>query len=488
MLQRLKDWLRPAVYLGQNPISLTGAILTTSAAVILIAFWGFLIERGGPVHPYYGMLFFLVLPAIFILGLILMPLGAWLRRRKLRASGQLPDRYPQVDLKSPVLRRALILILALTCVNFVIAGTATFQAVDYMDSNQFCGKTCHVPMTPEYTAYQNSPHSKVPCAECHIGEGAPWFVKAKISGARQLWTVATNTFSRPIPSPVHNLRPARDTCEHCHWPEKFTSDRLVIRTKYADDEANTPATSVLLIRIGGHSAQGLVGIHGRHLDRVGRITYVSIDGKRQVIPSVTYIDDTGKTVEYVSADIKATPEQLAKAEHRTMDCVDCHNRPTHTFEPPERALDKAMGEGRISAKLPFVKKEALAALKADYPDQPTAAQKIPAALADFYKTKYPAVYQDQRAAVDAAAEQVKAIYLRNVYPEMKLTWGTHPSNLGHEDAPGCFRCHDGKHKSADGKLINDDCGACHNVLAMEEKEPKVLSDLGFGEGPAPRWR
>jgi len=479
MLQRLKDWLRPAVYLGQNPISLTGAILTTSAAVILIAFWGFLIERGGPVHPYYGMLFFLVLPGIFILGLILMPLGAVLRRRRLRASGQLPHDYPQVDLKSPVLRRALILILALTCVNFVIAGTATFQAVDYMDSNQFCGKTCHVPMTPEFTAYQNSPHSRVPCAECHIGEGAPWFVKAKISGARQLWTVATGTFSRPIPSPVHNLRPARDTCEHCHWPEKFTSDKLVVRTKYADDEANTPSTSVLLIKIGGHSAQGLVGIHGRHLDRVGRITYVSIDGKRQVIPSVTYIDDAGKSVEYVSTDIKATPEQLAKGERRTMDCVDCHNRPTHTFEMPERAVDKAISEGRISAKLPFVKKEAIAALKAEYPDQPAAAQKIPAALADFYKTKYPAVYTDQRAAVDAAGEQVKLIYLRNVYPEMKLTWGTHPSNLGHEDAPGCFRCHDGKHKSADGKLINDDCAACHNVLAMEEKDPKVLADLGL---------
>ena len=476
---RLRLWLRPAVYLGQNPISLTGAILTTSSAVILIAFWGYLIERGGAPHPYTGILFFFILPAFFLLGLILMPIGALLRRRALRERSQLPDHYPQVDLRNPILRRAAVWISGLTALNFVIVGTASYQAVDYMDSNQFCGKTCHTVMTPEYSAYQNSPHSRVACAECHIGEGAPWFVKAKISGVRQLFAVALKTYSRPIPSPVHNLRPARDTCEHCHWPEKFTSDKLIVRTKYGDDEKNTPATSVVLVKIGGHTAQGLVGIHGRHLDRIGKITYISTDGRRQVIPRVTYIDEAGKAVEYVSTDVKTTPEELARAEHRTMDCVDCHNRPTHAFDMPDSAVDKAIMNGRISASLPFVKKQAVAALKTEYVDQTAASQKIPAAITDFYKTKYPSVYQDHRAAVEAAAEEVKAIYLRNIFPEMKLTWGTHPNNIGHEDFLGCFRCHDGKHKSAEGKIINDDCGACHNVLAMEEKDPKVLADLGL---------
>jgi hypothetical protein len=476
---RLSLWLRPAFFLGQNPISLTGAVMTTSAAVILIAFWGYLIERGGPAHPYTGIIFFLFLPTVFAVGLVLMPVGALLRRRKLRASGQMPREYPQIDLKSPVLRRAAVLISSLTVVNFAIVGTASYQAVDYMDSNQFCGKTCHTPMTPEYTAYLNSPHSRVRCVDCHIGEGAPWFVKAKISGVRQLFAVALKTYSRPIPSPVHSLRPARDTCEHCHWPEKFTGDKFIVRTKYADDEQNTPATTVLLLKIGGRTAQGLVGIHGRHLDKVERIQYVSTDSRRQVIPNVTYRDDDGKTIEFVSTDVKTPPGDLAGAEHRTMDCVDCHNRPTHAFEMPERAVDRAMMSGSISPSLPFVKKQAVAALRAEYPDRATASEKIPAALVDFYKTKYPTNYQNQRAQVESAAEQVKAIYLRNIFPEMRVTWGTHPNNIGHEDFLGCFRCHDGSHKSSDGRVIADDCSACHQMLAMEEKDPKVLKDLGL---------
>ncbi len=476
---QLGRWLRPAVYLGQNPLSLAGAVLTTSTAITLVTFWAYLIERGGAVHPYTGIVFFLILPAIFAFGLILMPLGALLRRRKLRNLGELPDHYPQIDFRSPLLRRAAALVSGLTLVNFAIIGTASYQAVDYMDSAQFCGRTCHTVMAPEYTAYLNSPHSRVPCVDCHIGSGAPWFVKAKISGIRQLFAVNLKTYSRPIPSPVRNLRPARDTCEHCHWPEKFTGDKLLVKTKYADDEHNTPSTTVLLLKIGGRTTQGLVGVHGRHLDATGRIQYVSTDGRRQVIPQVSYLDDAGKQVSFVSTEVKATPEDLARAEHRTMDCMDCHNRPTHTFEMPERAVDKAMAEGRISPSLPFVKKQAVAALRTDYPDQAAATERIPKALVEFYRTKYPETYQNQRAVIESAADNVKAIYLRNVFPEMRITWGTHPNNIGHEDFLGCFRCHDGSHKSADGRQITDDCSSCHQILAMEEKDPKILTDLGL---------
>jgi formate-dependent nitrite reductase cytochrome c552 subunit len=348
-----------------------------------------------------------------------------------------------------------------------------------MDSTQFCGTTCHTVMQPEYTAYTNSPHSRVACVECHIGPGAPWFVKAKISGLRQLYAVAFRTYSRPIPSPVEDLRPARDTCEHCHWPQKFTGDKFLVRTKYADDEKNTPATNVLLLKIGGRTAQGLVGIHGRHLDTTERIEYVTTDSRRQVIPLVIYVDDAGKKVEFVSTDSKATTAELANAPRRKMDCMDCHNRPTHAFQMPERAIDEALASGRVSAKLPYVKREAVAALKATYADRAAASEQIPRALGEFYKTKYPSVYQTQRAAIETAAEQVKAIYLRNVFPEMRITWGTHPNNIGHEDFLGCFRCHDGNHKSSDGRVISDDCSACHQVLAMEEENPKVLADLGL---------
>jgi nitrate/TMAO reductase-like tetraheme cytochrome c subunit len=471
--------VRLAMFLGLNPMTITGAVLTTSSAITLLAFWAYLIARGGAIHPYYSILFFFILPGIFGLGLILIPLGAVLRRRKLKAEGGFPAEIPRVDFRSPMLRRALILFVLLSLVNFAIMGTASYQAVEYMDSTQFCGQTCHTPMQPEYTAYLNSPHSRVACVECHIGSGAPWFVKAKISGLRQLYAVAFKTYSRPIPSPVHDLRPARDTCEQCHWPQKFTGDKFLIHTKYDGDEKNTPATNVLLLKIGGRTFDGRVGIHGRHLDTMERIEYAASDERRQVIPLVTYTDDDGKKVEYVSTESKATPAELAAFPRRKMDCMDCHNRPTHAFQMPERAVDDAITAGRISAKLPFIKKEAVAALKVEYPDRETASQKIPAAIADFYRAKYPAVYQTERASVETAAEQVKAIYLRNVFPDMKVTWGTHPNNIGHEDFLGCFRCHDGKHKSADGRIINDDCSACHQVLAMEEKDPKVLADLGL---------
>jgi formate-dependent nitrite reductase cytochrome c552 subunit len=319
----------------------------------------------------------------------------------------------------------------------------------------------------------------VACVECHIGPGAPWFVKAKIDGVRQVFAVVFHTYQRPIPSPVTTLRPARDTCEHCHWPQKFTGDKFLVKTKYADDEKNTPATTVLLLKIGGRTAQGLVGIHGRHLDATERIEYVSTDGRRQVIPLVTYIDDAGKKVDYVSTDSKATTAELANAPRRKMDCMDCHNRPTHAFQMPERAIDEVIASGRINAKLPYVKREAIAALKTTYSDRAAASEQIPRALGEFYKTKYPSVYQTERAAIETAAEQVKAIYLRNIFPEMRITWGTHPNNIGHEDFLGCFRCHDGKHKSSDGRIITDDCSACHQVLAMEEENPKVLADLGL---------
>jgi nitrate/TMAO reductase-like tetraheme cytochrome c subunit len=476
---RWKEWLRPAVFLGRNAITLVGAVLTTSAAITMFGFWAFELVHAGPIHPYAGIVFFFILPGVFVLGLLLMPLGGLLRWYRLRQQGKLPHVYPTIDLRHPVLQRTLVLIAALTFVNVALMGTASYKAVEHMDSVQFCGQTCHSVMAPEYTAYLNSPHSRVACVDCHIGSGAPWFVNAKISGVRQLFAVNLKTYSRPIPSPVHDLRPSRDTCEHCHWPERFTGDKFLVKTKFADDEQNTPSTTVLLLKIGGRTAQGLVGIHGRHLAAAERIEYASTDGRRQVIPRVTYTEDTGKKVEYVSDEVKTTPEQLARAERRKMDCVDCHNRPTHAFEMPERAVDEAMTVGRIDRQLPFVKKQAVAALRTEYPDRATASEKIPRAIADFYRAKYPQTYQTQRPVVETAAQQIKAIYLRNIFPEMRITWGTHPNNLGHDDFLGCFRCHDGKHKAPDGRAINDDCSACHQILAMDEKDPKVLADLGL---------
>ncbi|MCC6514378.1 MAG: NapC/NirT family cytochrome c, partial [Geothrix sp.] len=454
--------------------------MTTSSAFVLVWFWFMEITSPRSIHPYMGIILFLILPALFLVGLVLIPIGLLRERRKRKAAGEAALPLQAVDFRQPGVRRLLTVVGVLTFINVAILGTAGLKGVEYMDSNQFCGLTCHTVMSPEYTAFLDSPHSRVGCAQCHIGHGAPALVRAKISGSRQLFAVAFGTFSRPIPSPVEHLRPARETCEQCHWPQKFTNDKLIVRTKFAEDEANTATTSILLLKIGGHTPNGTTGIHGRHLDAMERISYITTDARRQEIPKVIYRDDNGQMVEYVTEDFKKLPkETVDKATVRKMDCIDCHNRPTHAFHLPDRALDKALAEKRMSAELPFLKKQALELLKVDYPDQKTAAAKIPVALAEYYRTAYPEIYKQKRAQVDTAGEVVKAIYLRNVFPEMKITWGTHPNNIGHEEAVGCFRCHDGNHTATDGRTIKADCDTCHTILAQDEKDPKILKDFGM---------
>lgn len=475
----VRDWSRPLYFLGQNPTTLVGAVLTTSTALTMIAFWFYDVFLPGPPHPYVGILIFLILPGFFVAGLALIPMGIWLRRRSLRTRGELPATFPPIDLRLPLVRQGLVYVSAATALNFVIFGTASYRGVEYMDSTAFCGTTCHTVMDPEYTAYQNSPHAHVACVECHIGPGAPWFVRSKLSGLRQVFAVTFKTYSRPIPSPVKYLRPARETCEHCHWPQRNTGDKFLVNTSYKDDEKNTPQTDVLVLKVGGRTWQGLAGIHGHHLSDGARIRYISTDAQRQVIPAVYYTDDSGKTTEFLATDTKPTQQELEKGDHRVMDCIDCHNRPTHVFEMPESAVDKQMSSGAITPTLPYIKKKAVELLKVDYPNRDEARQRIIAELNNFYRSYYPAIYQTQRTVVQESADAVAAIYLRNVFPDMRLTWGAHPNNLGHNDFPGCFRCHDGSHTSADGQTITNDCSACHNLLAVGEENPKVLNDLGM---------
>lgn len=480
VLQRLKLWIRPAAYLGRNPLSLAGAILTTSSAITLIAFWLFDLVIGGTLHPYVGVIFFLILPGIFFLGLLLMPAGALMYRFKLRRAGKLPSAFPQVDFSIPTFRHALGWVAGLTAANIIIFSVGAYRGVQYMDSVRFCGQTCHTVMQPEFTAYQGSPHARVECIQCHIGPGAPWFVRSKLSGLRQVYAVTFHTYDRPIPVPVENLRPSRETCEQCHYPETFTGNKLVVIRSFEEDEKNTQLTTILLLKIGGHTWNGELGIHGRHLDPKRPIEYVSVDRDRQKIAQVSYVDDTtGKRAIFTQTDPKPTSQELSAGEHRTMDCIDCHNRPTHTFQLPGPALDEAMARGHVSPELPYIKKEALAALKASYPDRDTAKRDIAATLEAFYQKSYPDIYNKQRALLETSIGGVQSIYLGNIFPAMNITWGTYPNNLGHTDFPGCFRCHDGSHTSADGKTIPNDCDTCHTVLAMQEQNPKVLADLGI---------
>ena len=464
--------------LSQNTISLIGVVLTTSSAVTLIAFWIYDFILPGPPHPYVGLLLFLVLPAFFILGLVLIPIGILLHRRKLQAAREVPE-TPPVSLEKSKVRSTLLFVAAATFLNILIFTFASYKGVAYMDSTGFCGQTCHTVMSPEGTAYQNSPHSRVECVECHIGPGAGWFVRAKLSGMRQVLAVTFKTYSRPIPSPVKQLRPARDTCEHCHWPQRFSGDKFMVKTNYKDDEKNTPLTTALVMKIGGRTSSGPVGIHGRHLDDGSRIRYISTDERRQVIPVVYYTDANGRTREYISTDTKLSKQELEKGEERIMDCIDCHNRPTHAFELPENGVDLRMSRGLISPELPYIRKKAVELLKANYPDRESAQKQIVEGIESYYRSTYPEIYNSKHALVEQSADNIAKIYLRNIFPEMNVTWGVHPNNLGHNDFPGCFRCHDGSHTTSDGQTISNDCTSCHNLLAVQEENPKILTDLGL---------
>lgn len=371
-----------------------------------------------------------------------------------------------------------------TIVNFLVVATASYRGASYMDSPQFCGKSCHV-MTPEYTAYQISPHSHVACVECHIGSGAEAYFSAKVNGTKQLLEVSLHplaplapriipNYPEPIPSPVSNLRPARYTCEACHTPNRFEGDKLLVKSEFADDEKNTETQTVLILHLGGvDSLSHYIGIHGVHL---GHIEYIATDPSRTTIPWVQRTNPDGTKSTYVASALNGAKPQ---GELRVMDCIDCHNRAAHTFVTAEDAINQAMAGGTISPDLPWVHKEGLALLKTTYATQAQAGVQIPQQLEAFYRQTSPAVLTANPDQVKAAGEELVTLYDQNVFPFMKVTWGTHPNHIGHMSYPGCFRCHDGDHATKDAKSITQDCSACHNLLAVEEAKPKVLSDLGI---------
>ncbi len=471
---RAKSSLSPFIYLSNNWVSLTGVVVVTTSAVFWLALLPTLV-RGEVHNPYTGILTFMLLPGAFFGGLALIPAGiAWTRRQQVR-KGLLPSVMPPLDFQNVKLRRLLVFFGVTTMANIIIAGQLSYSALHYMDGVTFCGKTCHTVMEPEFNAYQNSPHSRVECVQCHIGPGASWFVKSKLAGLHQVFAVIFNTYERPIPTPVRNLRPARDTCEACHWPQKYGEDRLRIIHKYADDEANTMTKTVLLMRIGGGRLGG-PGIHGAHLGEGVMIRYAHSDEKRLTIPWVES-NRNGKSTVYLAPGAPADADKRFSV--RVMDCVDCHNRPSHTYELPERAVDRVMTEGAISAALPFAKKQTLDVLKASYASNEEAAQKIPIEFARFYREQKPEVYRRERVVIERAGQAALAIYRRNVFPAMKVNWGMYPNNIGHTDYPGCFRCHDDQHAAAGDKKINQDCNTCHQLLAMDEPAPKILTDLGL---------
>ncbi len=461
----------------RNPISLLGVALTTATAVLFLSLLGLELVSGHEGNPYLGILNYVLLPSVFFFSLLLIPIGvAWERRRRRR--GVTGDLFPIMDLNNATTRRVVLTFLVLTLVNVIILSAATYKSIEVMESTAFCGTTCHTVMEPEHTAYLNSPHARVKCVECHIGPGAGWFVKSKLSGAWQLVSVAFDLYDKPISVPIHHLRPARETCEQCHWPSKFVGDRLSVRTHYDQDEENTELKTVLVLRVGGIEGRESSGIHW-HVDRDIQIRYRS-DASRETIYDVEYTDENGKVLVFKAGDAPSgdTGETGAEpGEWRTMDCIDCHNRPTHIYRMPDSELDKALQEGFIDRTLPYVRREGLRLMRETYPTAEAATSGITQGLQTFYAENYPELSTARHAAITSAGEVMGERHNRNIFPKMNVTWGAYPNHLGHTDFPGCFRCHDDEHVAESGETISQDCSTCHTLLAMEEENPEILELL-----------
>ncbi|MBT8080901.1 MAG: NapC/NirT family cytochrome c [Gammaproteobacteria bacterium] len=457
----------------RNGISLLGTALALAGLVlivclVLIAMLGY---EGG---PYLGILTYVILPMIFIIGLVLIPIGSLLHRRKLRRmeGGEDVPALPVFDLNDEKTRRWMLVLFGATIVNVVVIAGATYKGVHYMETTEFCGLSCHSVMQPEYTAHARSPHSRVSCADCHIGTGADWFVKSKLDGSWQLIAVALDLYPRPIPTPLHDLRPAPETCEQCHWPTKHVGDKLRIFRHYEEDEQNTELTTAMLLRVGGPGT-GIgdgSGIHW-HVSPDVDIRYRS-DETREEVWEIEYANADGTEKHY---SVRRAPEE--GGTWRSMDCVDCHNRPTHIYESPGPAIDTAIANGRIDRGLPFVKRESLRIIQAKYDSHEAARGGIAGELAAFYAESYPDLATARADDIAAAADALGDIYSVNVFPQMEVWWDTYPDHIGHEQSDGCFRCHKRSMRTAEREQVSDDCENCHILLAEEEENPDIVSVL-----------
>jgi nitrate/TMAO reductase-like tetraheme cytochrome c subunit len=443
----------------RHPLSVAGVVLTTVSAVVfgalLVAMWMGAFSR----NPYAGLVVFIVVPGLFVLGLLMIPFGMWLEYRwQQRHAGATRDWFV-FDLRQPVTRQRAVLILVLTAVNLAIVGLAATASVHWMESPTFCGQACHTPMHPQFSAWQDAPHSQIACAECHVGEGSRAFVKYKMSGVRQMYHVVTGKFPRPIPG-VADMRPAREVCGTCHWSGKGFGEVIRVKREYADDESNSETATILQLHVGG---PGLPTPSGRaihwHADERVTIEFVATDVERQTIPYVRVTDAEGRTREFIAEG--TAPEAFAAGERRTMDCIDCHNVVAHRISPTaEQAVDRAIAAGRISRELPFIRREGVRLAMASHETVEAGARAIDEELRRFYTSNGRGV----DAPVTAAVAALRQIYRRNVFPLMNVKFGTYPDNLGHITSSGCFRCHDGSHMAKDGTSINADCEYCHKQL------------------------
>jgi hypothetical protein len=466
-----------------NRVSYVG-ILIIILALIAFVFLLILQTTGGQAgKPYAAVVTFVAVPAFMVLGMALVPIGMIRERRHIQRTG-VPSAVslPVIDLNDPRHRNASLIVLVGALFLLFTTAFGSYQAFEATESVSFCGLLCHSVMHPEYTAYEHSPHARVSCVGCHVGPGAGWYVRSKLSGLYQVYAITFGTYPKPIPAPITNLRPAQETCEQCHWPDKFFEQQLRKQIHFLSDEQNSRWEIDLLIKTGGGGLDRpqAGGIHW-HMNIQNKVEYIAVDEKRQQIPWVRVTNRaTGYSREYMSTENPMSEQDRAVATVRRMDCIDCHNRPSHIYLPPRTSVNQSMAVARIDPTLPFVKAQSVEVLAADYASTDAAMRAIEQGLRSFYEEKYPDIADKRGGVIRSTIAEVQQIYRNNFFPEMKVRWDVYPNNIGHLMFPGCFRCHDGKHQTADGRVLSKECTQCHAILAEGKPDGMKYADDRVG--------
>jgi len=455
-----------------NRIGLLGVVLTTSSFITFILL-EILRIMGFLANAYAGLVTYLLFPFLFIVGLILIPIG-WHYRKKTTGKSTkelLEDRFSAKETKGRFSgSKVFVIIGLLSLVNVLFLGVLSGRMLHFMDEAVFCGTACHSVMNPEWVTYQQSPHARVQCVECHVGEGMEALLDSKLNGIWQIISLTFSLYERPIPTPVRQLRPARETCEKCHWPAKFYGGRLRTITNFQKDLQSTPKYTTLILKIDVRGKGERRGIHW-HIAEENQIRYTSVDDEREEMIWVELRQPDGGFQRFT--DETLLQDHGDQEDIRIMDCVDCHNRATHIYENPEKAVDARIESGRIDRSLPYLKREMLAAIMPDYSDHQAAMEGIANHIYGFYQRNYPEIFIQNADELDTLVAVLQKLYSRNIHEEMKITWGSYPSHIGHDGDGGCFRCHNDRLVDSEGGTISYDCDICHSILAYDEDEPFV---------------
>jgi len=478
LLTNIADMKLPKSF--HNWTSISGAIIA-GISLFMIAFLFAISILLGEGSSYLGLVIYIFLPVILVIGLILIPIGMAVQNRRKRKSGKIQDKkWPYIDLNYYRHRNAFLIFTFGTVLFLLFSSVGSYEAFHYTESVEFCGTLCHQVMEPEHVAYQNSPHARVACVECHVGSGANWYMRSKLSGLYQVYAVLANIYPRPIPTPITSLRPARETCEECHWPEKFYARSIRIEKHYLADEASTEWDIALQMKIGSsYSALGLKeGIHW-HINPDVKIEYMTApQSHRDTIPWVRMTNlRTGEETIYRDPEYYAESLNDDDMETRIMDCMDCHNRPSHDYKTPIRFINDAITAGNIPHDLPDIKIVAMEVINNEFPTLDSAMKFIESEVLMYYEFMYEDIYANQMDLIEKAIAGMQEAYSENIFPYMKVNWTSYPNHIGHLEFDGCFRCHNDRHVSDGGEVISMDCNLCHTIIAQGAVDTLQVSNI-----------